>query len=283
MYKKIIAMLCAATLSVGLAACGQTSTGRNTDNTGDSAVQTAPVQDTLPSEETSTESPQPTRDPDLPVWIEGNLDENYPEWLGVWGYFGCKIRKAVGDDYELLGEISVKLLFPSMTTQRSSYPFVSQWDGTMVAVLESGYSENEDGSLSTYTLENTLVDSLADTFEVSKEYFCFNMSMSRNRMKYDDFDFIVETAEPVTINGFSMYKYTGTHTYTFYGEPQECSFVAYSVDTGQVEHAYFTIIVLDDSFDQSSCVVTNDMLEAYALKMAESVTITEYNMWEYEY
>lgn len=102
-------------------------------------------------------------------------------------------------------------------------------------------------------------------------------------MKYDAFDFIVETAEPVTINDFSMYKYTGTHTYTFRGEPQECSFVAYSLDTGQVEHAYFTIIVPDDSFDQNNYVVTNDMLEAYALKMAESVTITEYNMWDYEY
>lgn len=217
--KVFCAMLCAATLSVGLAACGQTSTGRNTDNTGDSAVQTAPAQDTLPSEDAPVESPQPARDPDWPVWIEGNLDENYPDWLGVWGYFGCDIRKAVDDGYEYLGEISVKLLFPSMTIARSPYPFASQYDGTMAAVLESGYSEKEDGSLSTYTLENTLVDSLADTFEVSKEYFCFNMAMSRNKAKYDDFDFIVETAEPVTINGFSMYKYTGTHTYTFLKTP----------------------------------------------------------------
>lgn len=105
--------------------------------------------------------------------------------------------------------------------------------------------------------------------------------MENDRSKqYSDFDFLIETAEPVEINGFSMYKYTGIHTYTYDGEQRECDFVAYSVDTGQIEYSYPTIIVINDTLSNPDMEpISKETIEAYARKMAESVKITKY-WWE---
>lgn len=78
------------------------------------------------------------------------------------------------------------------------------------------------------------------------------------------------------MNDFPMYKQVGTHTYTYDGEQRECEFVAYTVDTQEEDHAYFTLIVVDDTLSNSSMdLLPEGAVEAYARKMAESIILSE--------
>lgn len=241
MKRKIITMLGIISIVMGLAACGQVPA-----NGGDSSADST-VSDAVSEEKEEEASEQ-----------EEDIDEmELPYWKGVWDHYGHTV---VG-----VGFVSIYLQYPSL--KPTSYGWAYQMDPTYVAVLSPGY--DKDGN-------DIEIDTLENAFEVTKPEICRTLK-SRRKPKYADFDFIVETAEPVTINEFSMYKYTGTHTYTYDGEQRECDFVAYSVDTKQVEHSYPTLIVIDDSLSHPEAdPVPEGTIEAYARKMAESIEIREH-------
>lgn len=244
MKKKILTILCVITAALNLTACGQSAADEGTGS----------VVDSLESEvqqEKEEETSQDTKE----------NEEELPYWEGVKDYFGYRVDFAEG-------YISMYLEYPSL--KPTSYGWAYQKDATYIAVLTPGRDENYN---------HKKVDTLENTFAAAKESICTQLDFDRNS-HYDNFDFIVETAEPVTINDLSMYKYTGIHTYTYDEEQRECDFVAYSVDTGQIEHTYPIIIVLDDTLSNLSSKdpVPEGTIEAYARKMAESITLEDYTL-----
>lgn len=241
MKRRIITMLGIISVVIGLAACEQVPA-----NEGDSSADST-VSDTVSEEKEGETSEQ-----------EEDINEmELPYWKGVWDHYGNTV---VG-----VGSVSIYLQYPSL--KPTSYGWAYQLDPTYVAVLSSGY--DKDG-------KEIEIDTLENAFEVTKPEICRTIK-NRRKSKYADFDFIVETAEAVTINEFPMYKYTGKHTYTYDGEQRECDFVAYSVDTKQVEHSYPTLIVIDDSLSHPEAdPVPEGTIEAYARKMAESIEIRQH-------
>lgn len=93
----------------------------------------------------------------------------------------------------------------------------------------------------------------------------------RHDLDYTDFKFNVESREMKEINGFSMCRYVGTHTYKLeHGETGEftdyaCYFVAYGTQLSNGAYIYW--IVFDDSEDQS----LKDIVISNADNMAKSL------------
>lgn len=251
MKKKVLLMGCISALFMGLVSCGQPASSEGTESTVNSSESETVPETEEKSNETSEES----------------VDEDLPYWKGVKDFFGYDIYTA-GRTYA--GRVAINIEYPSL--KPTSFGWAYQLDPAYVFVTSPGFVL-VDGEIDLN--ENLLVDSLEDTFEATKPQICRYLKSDRNR-RYDNFDFVVETAEPVTINDLSMYKYTGIHTYTYEEEDRQCDFVAYSVDTKQVEHSYLTLIVLDDSLSSPSLdPLPEGTIEAYARKMAESITIRE--------
>lgn len=251
MKRKSLLMGCVFVLLMGLVSCGQPVSSEGTEST----VNSSETETMLEKEEESNETPEE---------ITG---EELPYWRGVRDYFGYDVY-TTGRTY--VGSISINIEYPSL--KPTSYGWAYQLDPAYVFVASPGFVI-EDGE--TNVNEDLLVESLEDTFEATKPHIYQCLKSDRNR-RYSNFDFVVETAEPVTINDLSMYKYTGIHTYTYEEEDRQCDFVAYSVDTKQAEHSYLTIIVLDDSLSNPSLdPLPEGTIEAYAKKMAESITIRE--------
>lgn len=249
MKKRTAFMGCVFALLMSMTACGQSAPDEETQSTADS------------SEAEAVSKQEETSDTDTEESVEMDL----PYWKGVTDYFGYDVYTT---DRAYLGAVSLNIQYPSL--KPTSYGWAYQLDPAYVFVANPGFVI-EDGELNLD--ENLLIESLADTFELTKPNLCRCLKSDRNP-RYKNFDFTVETAEPVTINGFSMYKYTGIHTYTYEEEDRQCDFVAYSVDTRQAEHSYFTIIVLDDSLSNPSLdPLPEGTIEAYAKKMAESITL----------
>lgn len=253
MKKKILLMGCITALAIGLASCGQPASGEEGDST-ESTVNSS-VAESVPEKEDSAETP------------EEIADEELPNWKGVRDYFGYDVY-AAGRTY--VGSISINIEYPSL--KPTSYGWAYQLDPAYVFVTSPGFVI-VDGEIDIN--EDLLIESLEDTFEATKPHILRYLKSDRNP-RYRNFDFEVETAEPVTINNLSMYKYTGIHTYTYEEEDRQCDFVAYSVDTKQAEHSYLTIIVIDDSLSNPSMdPLPEGTIEAYARKMAESITLKE--------
>lgn len=86
---------------------------------------------------------------------------------------------------------------------------------------------------------------------------------AHRQMTWDNFDFKINSKETMTINDYEMCKYTGTHTFTFQGEADSMSFVAYATKLkGNDAIVYW--MVIDESEDQS----LGKTIEEYAKKMA---------------
>lgn len=248
MKKRIVVLLGVIIITVNLIACGQSSANVVGENNSDESI--VEVSDTMAEESKEKET-------------EEDKEEDLPNWRGVQDYLGYSVYTEEGRQ----GKVRIDIEYPSL--KPTSWGWAYQMDPTYVLVTSAGVYDGPERSL------DILVDTLENTFEVSKEYICKLLASDRDH-HYDDFDFIVETQEPVTINDLSMYKYMGTHTYTYDGEQRECDFVAYSVDTQQVEHAYITLIVMDDSLSHPSMdPVPEGTIEAYARKMAESISVRE--------
>lgn len=253
MKKRILFMGCITALAMGLASCGQPASGEEGDST-ESTVNSS-VAESVPEKEDSAETP------------EESTGEELPNWIGVRDYFGYDIYTA-GRTYA--GSISINIEYPSL--KPTSFGWAYQLDPAYVFVTSPGFVV-VDGEINLD--ENLLVESLEDTFEATKPQILRYLKSDR-KPRYSNFDFEVETAEPVTINDLSMYKYTGIHTYTYEEEDRQCDFVAYSVDTKQAENSYLTIIVIDDSLSNPSMdPLPEGTIEAYARKMAESITLKE--------
>lgn len=246
MKKRIFIILCSIVIMISLIACGQPAAGEGTgDNRNSSDEETM--------QEKEEETPKPKE--------EEAKEEDLPYWIGVEDNFGYSVDFSENS-------VSIDLEYPSL--KPTSYGWAYQKDAAYIGVFSPGYDED---------FIDLEVDTLENTFAIAKAYFCKQLENDRSKY-YSDFDFQIETAEPVEINGFSMYKYTGIHTYTYDGEQRECDFVAYSIDTGQIEHSYPTIIVINDTLSNPGMdPISKETMEAYARKMAESVKITKY-WWE---
>lgn len=94
---------------------------------------------------------------------------------------------------------------------------------------------------------------------------------------YSDCKFVAEKSEMTEINGFSMCRYEGTHTYKFTdfdtGEvtPYSCYFVAYGTQLSEGGFVYW--IVIDDSKDQSLKSLVNSNAENMAKSLEETTII----------
>lgn len=260
MKKRFLLMAGILMTLTALASCGKSSpdggTGRAATGMGAESRQ-----EELSGESGQAEVESPVSD------REESSSEDLPYWKGVRDYFGYSVY-TTGDTY--VGTVSIYIDYPSLTP--TSFGWAYQKDPAYVFVTGPGFVV-VDGK--TNVNENKLVDSLEDTFEVTKPQIYYYLE-DRRDYHYDNFDFTVETAEPVTIHDFPMYKYTGIHTYTYDEEDRQCDFVAYSVDTGQAEHSYLTLIVVDDSLSNpSQDPLPEGTVEAYARKMAESIVLDE--------
>lgn len=86
---------------------------------------------------------------------------------------------------------------------------------------------------------------------------------AHRQMTWDNFDFKINSKETMTINDYEMCKYTGTHTFTFQGEADSMSFVAYATKLkGNDAIVYW--MVIDESENQS----LGKTIEEYAKNMA---------------
>ena len=246
MKKRVLILLGSIVMTINLAACGQPDA-----NEGTGGIMNSSESETLQEKEEETSQHEE----------EDTNGEELPNWIGVEDHFGYYVDFSDSS-------VSIDIEYPSL--KPTSYGWAYQKDASYIGVLAPGHDED---------FNDLQVDLLENTFTIAKDYFCKMLDSDRNK-HYDNFDFIIETGEPIVINDFSMYKYTGKHTYTYDDELRECDFVAYSVDTGQIEHSFPTIIVIDDTLGHPNMdPVSKETIEAYARKMAESVKITKY-WWE---
>lgn len=111
-----------------------------------------------------------------------------------------------------------------------------------------------------------------DTIDVDKildEFFPSMDSSLRMFRRYDykDFKFSVNTAEPTTINGYSMCKYTGVHNYNYADEPKTTNYVAYTAQLKK-NGAFVYWLVFDDSDDHRH----TELIDEYATKIAYTLS-----------
>jgi len=260
MKKRVITILLAAVMAVSMVSCGKSEDTQADAGKGS----TVEVSSQAGQEETKEKK-------------EESSEEDLPNWKGVGNYYGYSVCT---DDDTCIAEVSINICYPSLKPPSGGWTY--QKDPACVLVSGAGYNNEES--------HNNKVDRLEDTFETAKEWLTQDYKVSEINNRYADADFIAETEELVTINGFSCCKYTGKFTYTYNplkldGEPteeRESDFVAYAVDTRQtlkeVEGIYpVLIVVLDDSQGNPSMEpLPKGTIEAYARKMVESIRIDDY-------
>lgn len=182
--------------------------------------------------------------------------EELPNWRGIEDHFGYIVRGK--------GSIGIDISYPSLKPTSSGCAY--QMDPALVLVTGPGRDENK---------EPILISELKAAFYETQSSINMYLKMYRP-YNFTDFEFEVNAEEADNINGLSVYKYTGIHKYSVEGEAYEIPFVAYSVDTKQVENSYPTIIVMDDSINNPSMEpLPAGTIEAYARKMVESIKVDE--------
>ena len=183
-------------------------------------------------------------------------EKELPNWKGIIDHYGYTV---VGE-----GSIAFDIKYPSLKPASGGCAY--QMDPALVLLAIPGIDNN---------FKEIKVDTLEDTFSLSRNTIIMYIEYYRN-YQYKNFDFVIETQELMTINDLDVCKYTGKHTYTLDGVAQEIPFVAYSVDTKQVENTYPTILVMDDSINNPSMdPLPEGTIEAYAQKMVESIVISD--------
>jgi len=268
MKKKLFVLLMSVVTTISLAACGGNSNSSSgidevkTDTKIDATEASQQIVVEGVSGESSNESIEDvvveSAEEQTPASVEESevADIELPHWEGVKDYYGHNLKSG--------GWVGVDICFPS-SLPKTPGDFKIQADPALIMVTGPGYAD--DGS-------DIKVETLADAFEVTKPKIVSDMDRIRN-IRYSDFDFVVESGEELIINDLPMYKYTGKHTYNMDGSYFELPFVAYSFDTKQVEGVYLTLIVIDDSINWVGIKqpLEEGVLEAYALKMAESIVV----------
>ena len=254
MKKSEIGMLVGLVLIASMTACGKTGKEGQTESR--TTVESS-------REESKSEKQEETKE-------SQDVEMELPNWKGVYGddsarqkYKDCKI------DY--------LIQFPSLLpTTRSNFAY--QMDPSLIMVGEA--------------LNNEPVDSLEKAFEAYGDLAVSRMDDFRNS-SYTDFAFVTETSEETTIHAKGIdfagidlpaIKYTGKHTYKKDGEECSIPFVAYAADLTVAENCYIFWIVCDDSMNNPSMEpLSEGTIDAYALKMGESIQIDKSSIEFYEY
>ena len=198
------------------------------------------------------------------------VEMELPNWKGV--YENDSARQKYMDC-----GIDFAIQFPSLIPTTRSY-FAYQMDPSLVMVGEA--------------LNNEPVDSLEKAFEAYGGLAVSRMDIFRNS-SYTDFVFATETSEETTIHAKGIdfagidlpaIKYTGKHTYKKDGEECSIPFVAYAADLTVAENCYIFWIVCDDSINNPTMEpLPEGTIDAYALKMGESIRIDKSSIEFYEY
>lgn len=259
MKKRVITILLTAVMAMSMVSCGKS------EDTQADAGKGSTVEVSSQAEQEETKEKK-----------EESGEEELPNWKGVGDFYGYTVYT---EDDTLVGAVGINICYPSLKPPSGGWAY--QKDPACVLVSGAGYNNEES--------QNNKVDRLEDTLETAKEWLTRDMGVRKINNRYANADFIAETEEQVTINGFSCCKYTGKFTYTYNplkldGEPteeRESDFVAYAVDTRQtlkeVEGIYpVLIVVLDDSQGNPSMEpLPEGTIEAYARKMVESIRIDD--------
>lgn len=195
--------------------------------------------------------------------------ENLPNWIGVEHYFYEYVTE---DDGIHSSKFGMHIEFPSVEPT-SANGYARQKDNIVVIVCGVGSEKIDKG----YRFKTKDVDCLEDVFTTSTDAYSAWIGKSLNRYMLGN-TFLVETEEPVMINGLSTYKYTGTHTYSVDGEEMSFPFVAYCIDMQQGKNAYATVLVMKDQYTaRYEEPIAEGTLEAYARKMVESIELDAYD------
>ena len=247
-------MLVGLVLIASMTACGKTGKEGQTESR--TTVESS-------REESKSEKQEETKE-------SQDVEMELPNWKGVYGddsarqkYKDCKI------DY--------LIQFPSLLpTTRSNFAY--QMDPSLIMVGEA--------------LNNEPVDSLEKAFEAYGGLAVSRMEDYRDD-SYTDFAFVTETSEETTIHAKGIefagmdlpaIKYTGKHTYKKDGVECSIPFVAYAADLTVAENCYIYWIVCDDSINNPTMEpLPEGTIDAYALKMGESIRIDKSSIEFYEY
>ena len=213
-------------------------------------------------EESESEKQEETKEPQ-------EAEMELPNWKGA--YADGSARQKYKDCV-----IDFSIQYPSLIpTTRSDFAY--QMDPSLVMVG--------------HALNNEPVDSLEKAFEVYGDLAVSRMDIFRNS-SYTDFVFVTETSEETTIHAKGIdfagidlpaIKYTGKHTYKKDGVECSIPFVAYAADLTVAENCYIFWIVCDDSMNNPSMEpLPEGTIDAYALKMGESIQIDGDSVKKYQ-
>lgn len=138
-------------------------------------------------------------------------------------------------------------------------------DGTMVVCGGSFFNDT------------IVCDSVEDIYDAYVDRWEEATQDLRHDSEYSECEYIAEKSEITEINGFTMCRYEGTHTYKYTdfdtGEvtPYSCFFVAYGTQLSEGGFVYW--IVFDDSKDQSLKDLVNSNAENMAKSLSESTNL----------
>ena len=248
-----IGMLVGLVLIASLTACGKA--GQEGQKESSTIVESSREESKSEKQEETKESQE--AEMELPNWKGAYADDS-----SIQKYMDC--------------EIDFAIQFPSLIPTTRSY-FAYQMDPSLVMVGEA--------------LNNEPVDSLEKAFDAYGGLAVRRMDLFRNS-SYTDFAFVTETSEETTIHAKGIdfagidlpaIKYTGKHTYKKDGEECSIPFVAYAADLTVAENCYIFWIVCDDSINNPSMEpLPEGTIDAYALKMGESIQIDGDSVKKYQ-
>lgn len=253
MKKDRIGMLAGLILIAFLTACGKD--GQEGQKQSSTIVESS-------QKESESEKQEETKEPQ-------EAEMELPNWKGAYADGSARQKyKDCGIDFSIQ--------YPSLIpTTRSDFAY--QMDPSLVMVG--------------HALNNEPVDSLEKAFEVYGDLAVSRMDDFRNS-SYTDFVFATETSEETTIHAKGIdfagmdlpaIKYTGKHTYKKDGEECSIPFVAYAADLTVAENCYIFWIVCDDSINNPSMEpLPEGTIDAYALKMGESIRIDGDSVKKYQ-
>lgn len=126
----------------------------------------------------------------------------------------------------------------------------------------------------TFFNETIECSSIEEIFEAYSDRWSETAQDMHDNSAYSDCKFVAEKREMTEINGFSMCRYEGTHTYnhtdfsTGAVTPYSCYFVAYGTQLSEGGYVYW--VVFDNSADQSLKDLVNTSTENMAKSLEET-------------
>lgn len=277
MKRKFIPVITAALFAAALTACGSDKSTQN-------GAAAKPAQTDGGENKTAANVSDST--------AASDAEKDLPNWRGVSDRVYIDIGEYTVGDETKSGKTTITIEYPSLKPT-SGGKFAYQWDPALVLVTGCGLTEKEvevswSDKPANLWLETTL-EKLEDAFDANKDELIEEMRLGYRNMAYDDFDFKVESQELMTVNGFAVCKYSGTHTYTYeYTEPnekggldriideRESKFVVFAVDTDQLDGRIspYMITIIDDSIENpSKDPLPEGLIDIYGMKMVESIEI----------